>query len=152
MKILGYETSHADIRLFESRINKKDNECWLWTGGKNTDGYGYFRPGHGISLRAHRFYYELHVGRIPKGLQLDHLCRVRHCVNPQHLEPVTHKENHRRGYWSSRKDCSYGHPYITKNIFYDKKGYRVCRICKNRQTRKTYWRRKEKMASHQISP
>jgi hypothetical protein len=71
--------------------------CWLWQGNIHPDkGYGIMRRG-GLTRRAHRFFYETLVGPVPDGLELDHLCRVRHCVNPDHLEPVTHAENLRRG-------------------------------------------------------
>lgn len=69
--------------------------CWIWIAGKNV-GYGqYFAWGR--MWGAHRFVYTLLVGPVPDGLELDHLCRVRACVNPDHLEPVTHEENVRRG-------------------------------------------------------
>lgn len=73
--------------------------CWLWTAAVDpTTGYGKFHIGPDQrTCGAHRFAYELLVGPIPDGLVLDHLCRVRHCVNPQHLEPVTVGENLRRG-------------------------------------------------------
>ena len=74
--------------------------CWVWTGRLNDDGYGVLDMswrGGGPKLRsAHRLAYELLVGPIPDGLELDHLCFVRSCVNPAHLEPVTHAENLRR--------------------------------------------------------
>ncbi len=69
--------------------------CWHWTGSRVHNGYGLFWIG-GSNVRAHRAMYELMVGPIPAGLDLDHLCRVRHCVNPEHLEPVTRAENLRR--------------------------------------------------------
>src|SRR4051812_13783907 len=71
--------------------------CWLWTGTLTDHGYGILENGHGAGKGAHVVSYELHVGKIPEGLELDHLCRVRCCVNPRHLEPVTHYENMRRG-------------------------------------------------------
>lgn len=77
------------------------NGCWIWTAARNRGGYGII----GIELRsalAHRVSYEAFVGEIPNGLELDHLCRVRCCVNPQHLEPVTRYENVRRG-WPARR-------------------------------------------------
>ena len=75
------------------------NACWLWTGHCATNGYGRFCPeprkkNPGPSVAAHRFAYEALVGPIPAGLQLDHLCRVKNCVNPAHLRPVTNKQNH----------------------------------------------------------
>lgn len=69
--------------------------CWLWTGARAGTGYAYMqrgRRGEGL-VRAHRWSYEHFVGPIPEGLDLDHLCRVRHCVAPHHLEPVTRSEN-----------------------------------------------------------
>ena len=81
------------IERFWSRVNKTDT-CWLWTGALGTGGYATIRlPGSRQQLRAHRWAYEYFVGPIPEGLTLDHLCRVRHCVNPAHLEPVTMREN-----------------------------------------------------------
>src|SRR5690348_3625220 len=73
---------------------EKTDSCWIWTGSLNTSGYGILRIGKTTSV--HRFAYELLVGPIGEGLQLDHVCCVRHCVNPAHLEPVTAAENMRR--------------------------------------------------------
>lgn len=78
---------------FESRVHYEPNSgCWLWAGADNGDGYGKFRGEY-----AHRLSYKRHKGPIPDGMHLDHLCRVPCCVNPDHLEPVTNKENARRG-------------------------------------------------------
>lgn len=78
-----------------------DNEtgCWLWTAGYRRGGYARFRYAGAGSKNgaAHRFSYEKLIGPVSGGLQLDHLCRVRHCVNPAHLEPVTPRENTLRG-------------------------------------------------------
>jgi hypothetical protein len=68
-------------------------ECWEWLQNFNADGYGIYKRNH----QAHRVVYELLVAPIPEGLEIDHLCRNRRCVNPAHLEPVTHLENIRRG-------------------------------------------------------
>lgn len=76
------------------------NKCWLWEGNKNKDGYGQFTV-KGKNTQAHRYCYELLVYKITNGYQLDHLCRVHNCVNPNHLEEVTQRENIRRG-WDSR--------------------------------------------------
>ena len=100
---------------FWSRVQKTDG-CWLWTAGKNNNGYGWFKV-NGKMVLAHRFSYELHIGPIPEGLVLDHVkargCTNRTCVNPAHLEPVTELENIRRGeqgspdamrkHWASRR-------------------------------------------------
>lgn len=82
---------------FWHRVELGDGGCWLWTGGKTTAGYGSFKyDGH--SGYAHRYAYEVMVGEIPDGLELDHLCRVRNCVNPEHLDPVTPSVNKQRVY------------------------------------------------------
>lgn len=81
-----------DIASFWRQVEKQSNGCWLWMGRRRWSGYGLFR-GHG----AHRIAYMLARGSIPEGLVLDHLCRVRPCVNPDHLEAVTDRENIRRG-------------------------------------------------------
>src|SRR6266496_2265386 len=90
------------VTRFWAKVDRSGGSraCWLWTGKTGRDGYG--RIGLGgrgalVRVRAHRFAYELLIGPIPDGLQIDHLCRVRHCVNPAHLEPVTQRENILRG-------------------------------------------------------
>lgn len=91
----------TDARVsFEDRLWAKvdmTDGCWLWTGTVNRQGYGRFCiGGRGNTRLAHRVTYELLVGPVPVGLELDHLCNVRGCVRPDHLEPVTHVENLRR--------------------------------------------------------
>lgn len=76
--------------------------CWLWGGTVGSKGYGRLTPHRGLNLLAHRWAYEHMVAEIPDGLQIDHLCRVRHCVNPYHLEPVTRAENLRREHEARR--------------------------------------------------
>jgi hypothetical protein len=88
-------------RFYESWTIDAETGCWLWTGQINHAGYGRFamprsQPGQRERL-AHRMTWEMAVGPVPEGLQLDHLCRRRSCVNPDHLEPVTSAENTRRG-------------------------------------------------------
>lgn len=106
--------------------------CWLWTASLNK--YGYARFKSGFHVTGHRFAYELLVGPIPKGLQLDHLCRVRHCVNPDHLEPVTNHENLLRGLTlpainAAKTHCPQGHPYSGHNLLL-RGGGRGCRECR----------------------
>lgn len=108
--------------------------CWVWTGFINAAGYGRFNVGGPIRA-AHRVAYELTVGSIPPNASLDHLCRVRHCVNPHHLEPVSHRENVLRGVGymaiQARKTCcKRGHPFDDANTSLDRKGCRGCRACK----------------------
>ena len=104
---------------------KKTQTCWLWTGSKN-NGYGYFRAGKHVLV--HRYAYELLKGEIPEGLHIDHLCRVRNCVNPDHLEPVTLAENNRR-VAEARTHCKWGHSFSGDNLFLRKNGERECRTC-----------------------
>jgi hypothetical protein len=113
-----------------------DTGCWLWLGAVKRNGYGGLRH-DGVNLYAHRVSYECHRGPIPIGLELDHLCRVRHCINPDHLEPVTHSQNVRRGTAGSavavlqrmKTHCPAGHPYDEANT-YQYKQKRQCRACK----------------------
>lgn len=74
----------------------KTDSCWIWTGATRGKGYGMMSLGSKNSISAHRFSYELFVGSIPEGMQIDHLCMNKLCVNPKHLEPVDNKENQRR--------------------------------------------------------
>jgi hypothetical protein len=106
--------------------------CWLWTAATLPNGYGVLGIEH-RTVYAHRVAYELLVGPIRDGLQIDHLCRVRHCVNPEHLEPVTQRDNLARGEGptaiNARKShCPKGHPF-EGNTYYDRQGHRRCAEC-----------------------
>jgi hypothetical protein len=119
----------------------RSGDCWLWQGGiHQKTGYGQAWYQNTNRL-AHRAFYELLVGPIPAGLQLDHLCRVRHCVNPEHLEPVTARVNTLRGDTlparnAAKTECDHGHEFTPENTyFHAKKGARCCRACKNARQR-----------------
>ena len=128
---------------FNLRVAKgaTPDECWLWMASRNTAGYGrmQFNYKHHV---AHRLSWELHVGPIPDGLVIDHLCRNTSCVNPAHLEPVTDRVNILRGTAptaeAARKThCPKGHAYAGSNLkMY--KGFRMCATCKKVQARETY--------------
>lgn len=96
----GYKTTapigitNNDPKRFMRYINKTDG-CWLWIGSKKGRGYGKFTA-KGKQLSAHRYSYELHTGKIKPGMQIDHLCKNKLCVNPKHLEQVTNQENQLR--------------------------------------------------------
>ena len=127
------------LQRFEDFIVAKSYEdCWLWGGYIKPEGYGHFRDGV-KTVRAHRWAYEFVHGAIPGGMQLDHLCRVRHCVNPNHLEPVTPVENTRRGETGeaarkrqlAKTHCPQNHPYHGDNLYIvPSTGKRNCRECR----------------------
>lgn len=114
--------------------------CWIWLGAISRDGYGRAKGGDGKIWLAHRIAYTECVGPIPQGLFLDHLCRVRCCVNPAHLEPVTNAENQRRAV-GARTTCRRGHEYTPENTMRTKTG-RDCRECNRQRQRDRYRRRK----------
>jgi hypothetical protein len=118
--------------------------CWPWVAARGTTG-GYAQYKHDGSMKyAHKVAYEVLVGEVPPETpDLDHLCEVRHCVNPDHLEPVTHKENVMRGQgWApilaARRYCQNGHEFTADNIYIDprRSGTRACRQCRYESTKK----------------
>jgi hypothetical protein len=118
------------------RIKVSDADCWIWTGVLHYAGYGRMSSpsDRNKTVQTHRFVYECLLGPIPDGLELDHLCRVRACCNPLHLEPVTHRENILRGHTvtasnAAKTHCPSGHPYAGENLQTNAKGYRKCRQC-----------------------
>jgi hypothetical protein len=136
---------------FWSKVDRSGS-CWLWVGKQNNRGYGIFHA-DGRSLLAHRVAYELEVGPIPDGLTLDHVrskgCRNRHCVNPDHLEPVTQRENVLRGSGfaalnAAKTHCPRGHQYTPENTYANPHpdGGRICRTCKRERDRLARARRR----------
>lgn len=125
-----------DIDRFFSRFHVDSAGCWIWTGARYATGYGMFAFGR-KGFVAHRVAYLMCKGRYPQGLDLDHLCRVRPCCNPDHLEPVTRQENLRRSPLcpASRTHCPHGHEYDDANT-YIYEGRRFCRACRRRHDRR----------------
>jgi hypothetical protein len=128
---------------FWPKVDKNGpNGCWVWTASKCSAGYGRFVPVFYQSPQlAHRYAYELLVGPIPEGLQIDHLCRNPSCVNPTHLEPVTQLENVRRGdagkNQTSKTHCPRGHEYTEENVYRvpSRPNGRQCRACRRERNR-----------------
>lgn len=110
-----------------------ETHCWIWTACRTWGGYGLFGV-NGKNVLAHRLSYKMILGEIPEGMQLDHLCRNRLCVSPDHLEPVTCRENLVRGDTLMAAnllvtECPQGHEYTELNTYVTKKGARQCRAC-----------------------
>lgn len=120
------------IERFLTKVDTS-GECWLWQASTSGHGHGQFYVGD-QKFTAHRWLYELLVGPVPDGLELDHLCRVPACVRPSHLEPVTHKENVLRGVAptalnAAKTQCDKGHPFDAANTSVLADGSRRCRTC-----------------------
>jgi hypothetical protein len=133
--------------------------CWLWTATKAPTGYGQIaRGGRREVLYAHRAIWELLIGPIPAGYQIDHLCSNRGCVNIDHLEPVTPLENTRRAPKPHMTHCRYGHPFDEENTYIDPgRGQRTCRTCRRKTHREyqakhqaEYLRRRRASVNHSI--
>ena len=129
---------------FLAKVEKAE-ACWLWLGARTSSGYGNFWTRATGNIVAHRYAYESLVGPVPADMMLDHLCRVRHCVNPAHLEPVTNRENLRRGVqgFAFTGRCRRGHDTTAPGAIRTKPdGRRECRTCVNERWRARYNERK----------
>lgn len=120
-------------RLRSKICVNSDTGCWEWTASRKPEGYGQCTVRRKLRY-AHRYVYETLVGPIPEGYQLDHLCRIRHCVNPEHLEPVTPQVNTLRGEsllaeQARRTHCPQGHEYTPENTYTSSTNHRQCRTC-----------------------
>jgi len=145
----------GDPRLpqrFWNKVTLSENGCWLWTAFKDKYGYGRFHAGIQKTPQvafAHRFAYENLVGPIPDGMEPDHTCHNPACVNPDHLQPVTHQQNVQRGLagyvqsvrMKAKTHCPKGHPYDEQNTGYAKNGSRYCKICQSIRNKRA-WRAK----------
>lgn len=117
------------------RAHVTEEGCWEI---QRPGGNGYGQVGVGSRqkrISAHRLSYETFVGPIPEGLEIDHLCRNRACINPDHLEPVTTGENTRRGPRCQRRTCPKGHPYTPENLSTNRKR---CLVCHRERERARY--------------
>jgi len=141
----------ADKRFWSKVDRQEEDDCWLWGAAENGLGYGIFTR-HKKRWYAHRLSYTMLVGPIPEGLVIDHLCRNPGCVNPKHLEPVTHRENCLRGEsfcakQARRTHCPQGHEYTPENTYLYKrvhgKTMRHCRACNRERSRKRRQREKK---------
>lgn len=123
----------VEQRIHDKYLVDGSTGCWTWQATISGGGYGYVTV-DGRQRVAHRVMYELLVGEIPAGTELDHLCRNRSCVNPAHLEPVTHRVNVRRGVGLAARNarathCGRGHAFDEANTRIRANGSRYCRAC-----------------------
>jgi hypothetical protein len=143
----GYATGQAkrfiqghNARTVDLYDVDPETGCWVWRGS-TPRGYGSIKR-DGIRYRAHRYIYEREIGPIPDGLQLDHLCRNRSCVNPEHLEVVSCRENLMRGQTlaaenAAKTHCKRGHPLSGENLYVEPKGTRACKQCRRDAVRRS---------------
>jgi hypothetical protein len=128
------------VDRFAEKVALTDSGCLEWIAGTAGNGYGHFHTTQtpdekARDVYAHRWSYEHHLGPIPEGLHIDHLCRNTRCVNPDHLEAVTQRVNTLRGTAptainAAKTHCPQRHGYTAENTYTDREGYRHCRTCR----------------------
>lgn len=132
------------IERFENLyIPEPNSGCWLWLGCLYKKGYGNFSL-NDKNLKAHRAAYLFFIGNIPPDYEIDHLCKMTSCVNPQHLEAVTGEENRARSNYLPNRNklkthCEHGHPFSGDNLIVTN-NRRDCLICSRRRARESYYR------------
>jgi hypothetical protein len=145
-----YSLTELQERFWGYVEKKGDDDCWEWKGGKNQGGYGIYHAGHhwGIERKAHRFAWDSVNGMIPRGYELDHICRHRACCNLKHLQLVPKYWNGKQGIRHRREKgyqkkafCVNGHPRTPENVY-----RRTCKIC-NLERMKAYQKRKRLKAA-----
>ena len=138
--LIGAQAARRRASFFARVLRSTDADCWLWTGEKTRDGYGrIWASDPTLRMRAHRYAYELLVEPIPHGHELHHICGVKNCVNPTHLQAVTPEEHSRIHYGIS--ECKHGHPYDEGNTYLRLSGGRDCRACM--RDRKERWKQRQ---------
>ncbi len=151
---MGGPRGTIEERLWRYISPEPNSGCWLWDGAAS-HGYGILgkKLGEKRTRLAHRLLYQITKGNISEELDLDHLCRNTFCVNPDHLEPVTHKENMRRGkqfdvgaVQRARTHCPQGHEYTEKNTYTSKTNQRYCRSCQ-----RAFWSSEKRRISRRVS-
>lgn len=141
--IIKNNRGKTPYQRFIEKVDHTENGCWQWTGTITRKGYGLFHDEKMVA--AHRWAYLHFVGSIPDGLQVDHLCRNRSCVNVEHMDIVTNRENVIRGNTARgglRSHCDLGHEYTEANTIHRRDGQRACRQCA--RDLKKAWRQRQK--------
>lgn len=143
----------TEERFFAKVDKNAPNGCWLWTASRFAAGYGQFRYSPQKNGRAHSWSYEHFKGPIPEGLQIDHLCKNKLCVNPDHLEAVTamvnvHRSNNACAVNARKTHCPQGHAYSLENTYVDPAGRRICRACSTAAKRAWAEANREKLRAY----